>query len=367
MASILVIDDDVEILEMLRLLLEEREGHEVILSASGEDGLSKAMDDPPDLVIVDIMMPDITGFEVCRRLREEPATASLPILVLTARGHSVDREAALKTGADAYLAKPVTTQDLADQVNDLLEEHVASEPAPDAKSLVLLSLKGGVGVTTLAVNMAVSLTQTRTGGVCLVDLCPTSGHAALQLGLRPQPNWSTLLQEEQPSAKTLESCLLSHQSGLQLLASPMVPPVGECLTQTNVAHILESLLQQFATVVVDAPSLLGEATAAALDAASVIGLVAMAEPASIQTTIGTLRSMERWSDKIQIVLNQTRPNLQIAPDALARVFKRAPLATIPFEQRQSQALSQGEPLALSTPDSAFAKAIRSLPWKMLRP
>lgn len=367
MASILVIDDDVEILEMLRLLLEKREGHEVLLSASGKDGLSKAIDHPPDLAIVDIMMPDITGFEVCRRLREEPKTASVPILVLTARGHSVDREAALNMGADAYLSKPVTTQELAAQVNELLEQHVASKPSPDARSIAMLSLKGGVGVTTLVVNMAASLTQTRGGGVCLVDLCPASGHAALQLGLRPQPNWSRLAQNDQPSLKEIERCLLPHRSGLQLLASPMVPPTEEHLTRARVDHLLQSLQHQFATLVIDTPSILNEATSAVLDAASVIGIVATAEPASIQTTIGTLRSLKPWSDKLQIILNQPRPGLQISADALARIFKQPPLTTMPFDQKQNQALSQGKPLALSTPDSAFAKAIRALPWKMLRP
>ena len=92
MAKILVIDDNVDLLQMMRLILQERGKHEVTLSADGADGLSRALSSPPDLAIVDVMMPGITGYDIIRRLREQRQTKDLPILVLTARGQMIDRQ-----------------------------------------------------------------------------------------------------------------------------------------------------------------------------------------------------------------------------------------------------------------------------------
>ena len=72
MARILVIDDNVELLETIRQILEQRGGHQAVLSADGADGLAKALADPPDMAIVDVMMPGVSGYEICRRLRANP-------------------------------------------------------------------------------------------------------------------------------------------------------------------------------------------------------------------------------------------------------------------------------------------------------
>ena len=124
MAKILVIDDNADLLQMLRLILQERGKHEVILSGDGADGLSRALASPPDLAIVDVMMPGITGYDVVRRMREMPQTSSVPILVLTARGQTIDQQTALQAGANAFMAKPVTPQTLLEQVENLSLIHI---------------------------------------------------------------------------------------------------------------------------------------------------------------------------------------------------------------------------------------------------
>src|SRR5512143_3363775 len=106
MANILVIDDDLDLQQMLRLMLQ-RGGHKVITTGDGPDGLAKAKQLKPDMAIVDVMMPGMNGYQVVRKMREEPATADMVILVLTARAQPVDREAALAARADDYMPKPV--------------------------------------------------------------------------------------------------------------------------------------------------------------------------------------------------------------------------------------------------------------------
>ncbi len=377
MANILVIDDDAELLEMIRRLLEQHGGHQAMLSADGADGLAKALADPPDLAIVDVMMPDVSGYEVCRQLRANPSTASVPIIVLTARGQLVDRQAALDAGADDYIVKPVAVMELLGRVNALLAKSPAAKSPLLARTIVLLSLRGGVGVTTLAVNLAATLA--RTGGnfppvggteggeaACLVDLCPSSGHVALQLGLRPEPNWSDLVQASVLDTEVVEGSLLKHASGLRVLASPVFPVVGQGLPQTVVQTTFEILQQRFAIIVVDTPSVLSEVTTAALETAHVVGLVVTADAPSIQTAIGTLRTLEQWLAKFQIILNQNTPESQWPAGTIERALKRPPMWTVPFDPAQAQALTQGTPLVLHSPSSPLAQAVQGLAQALSR-
>jgi pilus assembly protein CpaE len=358
----LVIDDDAELLGMIRLLLERRGGHETILSPDASDGLAKAREDPPDLAIVDVMMPSMTGYEVCRRLREYPETASMPILVLTARGQAVDRQAALDAGADEHVAKPVAMTDLLERVNELLEERPT---ARTSQVIALLSLRGGVGVTTLAVNLAATLVQKEPGNVCLVDLCHSSGHVALQFGLRPDPDWSDLLQEGALDAEAVKACLLEHASGLQLLASPFVPLVREELPRATVETLLTGLQQRFDDIVVDTPPALNAVTMAALDAASDTWLVVAPETASIQTTLGAIRAFGERSDQLRVIVNQPTRQRRTSPDAIEGLLKRPVAGTVPFDEGQAEALAQGRPLALSNPDSPLAAAVERLATELI--
>jgi len=360
MAKILVIDDNADLLETIRQILALRGAHQVVVSAEGADGLAKATADPPDLAIVDVMMPGVSGYEVCRQLRANPRTASVPIIIFTARGQPVDRQAAMDVGADDYMAKPVPMKELLERVNHLLAKRAAETAHVLAGMVVLLSLRGGVGVTTLAVNLAATLARARDGTACLVDLCPSSGHVALHLGLRPEPNWSDLVKIGVPDAEFVEALLLQHASGLRVLASPIFPVVGQGLERTVVEAMLRVLRQRFAAVVVDAPSVLDEATMAALGVATVVGLVVTPEAPAIQTAVGTLRVLEQWSDKFRIILNQITPGAKLPTEVIERTLKRLLLGTIPFDPAQARALAHGAPLALHSPTSPLAQAVRGL-------
>ncbi|RLC63041.1 MAG: hypothetical protein DRI48_08860, partial [Chloroflexi bacterium] len=367
MARILVIDDETELLQVISIVLERRGGHETVVSAKAREGLALALADPPDLAIIDVMMPGMTGYEICRQLRANPATASIPIIILTARAQIVDREAALEAGADVYMTKPAEMTDLLDQVNELLAKRAVGEPSALAGTVVLMSLRGGVGVTTLAVNLAATLVRGGDSSVCLVDLCPSSGHVALQLGLRPEPNLADLMRAYEvltPGAEAVEEYLLQHASGLRVLASPLFPIVGPGAPRAVVEATLGSLRQRFAVVVVDVPSVLAEATMVAVEAASAVALVVTAEAPSIQATIGTLRVLNQWSNKCHLILNQVTPGPQPAPAAIERTLRRSFAGVVPFDPAQARALPQGVPLAFSSPDSPLAQSVQEWAHKL---
>lgn len=359
MARILVVDDNADLLQMIRTLLEQRGNHEVILSADGEDALEKARAHPPDLAIVDVMMPGITGYEVCRRLRQNPATAQIPVIILTARGQPVDRETALSAGADDYITKPVTMGELLERVNHWLTRKRERRAAGGI--VAVLGLRGGVGVTTVAVNLAVTLARAFPNQVCLVDLCPSSGHGALQLGLRPDPNWSALaLLTSGLGADTVRNYLLSHPSGLHLLASPFVPVIGEGLRREMAQALLAALRENFANVVVDLPSILTEGVMVILEDATAILLVTTADPPALQTAVGTLHVLQSFASRIRLLLNQVGPGPLPPVEALQRVLRRPIAGVIPYDPGQARALSQGKPLALIMPESPLARAIAQL-------
>ena len=125
-AHILVVDDDSRVTGALRRTLAY-EGYQVSVAGNGEQALMVARTKPPDLVILDLMLPGIDGLEVCRRLRSDGV--SIAVLMLTARDAVVDRVAGLETGADDYLVKPFALEELLARVKALLRRHNPSDIA----------------------------------------------------------------------------------------------------------------------------------------------------------------------------------------------------------------------------------------------
>ncbi|MGO1395290.1 MAG: response regulator transcription factor [Halomonas sp.] len=119
MAKVLVVDDEPNIVLSLEFLMQQA-GFEVVTAEDGEQALARVNDAQPDLLLLDISLPGISGFDVLERLRNEAATAQLPIIMLTAHGRDVEREKGMALGADDYITKPFSTQSLVGKVKALL-------------------------------------------------------------------------------------------------------------------------------------------------------------------------------------------------------------------------------------------------------
>lgn len=111
MPSILVIEDEVDLQHVLEYNLKQS-GYEVLSALRGKDGLRLAAEKSPSLVLLDLMLPDIPGTQVCRTLKSEPATATIPVLMMTARGEEADRIVGFELGADDYVVKPFSVREL---------------------------------------------------------------------------------------------------------------------------------------------------------------------------------------------------------------------------------------------------------------
>jgi two-component system phosphate regulon response regulator PhoB len=128
--KILVVDDEPDALELIQYNLKAA-GYDVATAADGEEALKKARAANPALVILDVMLPEVDGLEVCKRLRREPATAAVPIIMLTAKAGEIDRVLGLELGADDYVTKPFSPRELVLRVKALLRRRAATEPEPE--------------------------------------------------------------------------------------------------------------------------------------------------------------------------------------------------------------------------------------------
>lgn len=117
--KILVIDDDPSSLKLVGYTLEKK-GYQVITASDGLEGFRKARDEHPDLIILDVMLPGMDGYEVCHRLRQKAETTTLPILMISGKAHQDDKDIGLRVGADEYLTKPVAPSTIVGKVETLL-------------------------------------------------------------------------------------------------------------------------------------------------------------------------------------------------------------------------------------------------------
>lgn len=385
MARILVIDDDFDLSEVIKMMLE-RNGHEVNVANSGQDGLDLIRENRFDLVVLDVMMPDMDGYQVARQLRDNPETKDQMILILTARAQAIDKKAAFDAGADNFLAKPVPPKELNAKVLEMLEAGRASEgemegepkpePEPEPESqptpepeparsgpkgrlFTILSMRGGTGQTTFAVNLALTLVRQKRR-VCLVDLSPYSGHVALHFGLRKAPSWADLPNEF--SQQQLGKVLVKHPSGLFLLAAPVQPSMSG-MSSELFTNVLLALQSAFTDVIIDGASWTDAATRSAVEQANRLFIVLAPEIGSVQTTVHTLAMLKTTDfdlNKLRFILNQPNARPTVSRAAIEKALGRPISLELPFESLQQKAFMKGAPIALSAPNQPYSVGINKI-------
>lgn len=133
MSRVLIVEDDPDIAALLQHTLEKG-GHTIDVLASGSSVLPRVAAAPPDLVVLDLMLPGMNGLQVCQALRRDPATAAIPILMLTAKGDEDDRVRGLELGADDYVTKPFSIRELMARVKAVLRRRSLASPAAPAEN-----------------------------------------------------------------------------------------------------------------------------------------------------------------------------------------------------------------------------------------
>lgn len=371
MAKILVIDDDDQLLNMIATILQRHE-HEVVLESNPERGLSRVIKEQPDVLVLDVMMPRINGHDLCRQIRQTPEIAGLSILMLTARAQPVDRKTALESGADDYLSKPVQARELIDHVEDLLFRGGAPRPKMPAVTISFFGMRGGVGRTTLAVNLAAALRAASEEEACLVDLSPSIGQVVMHFRQQQESSWNDLITTNPLEWDMVADSLLDTPAGLHILAAPEWPCAPETLTATLLQHILLLLQEQMKFVVLDLPPVLTPAVESALHLSDMIFYVVTPDIISVKTAIQSRPAIAELSHQPQqfaYLLNQARPDVELASTTVEKGLKARLGFKIGYDKNQHLALAKGTPLALSEKESPLADGMRRMAqaiWERIR-
>lgn len=259
--KILIIDDDLDTLRLVGLMLQ-RQGYQISAATNGQQGLDKAFDENPDMILLDIMMPDMDGYEVTRRLRSNPSTMETPILMFTAKTQMEDKVIGFEVGANDYLTKPTHPSELQARVKTLLARATEKKggkgtirDSGDGFVIGVIGARGGLGTTTIAVNVAAGLQARTRNEVIVAEMLPGRGALALELGVTGTKGLVDLLGTSKLSdltRDTMREALTHHPSGLGLLLASDRPRDMHLSSQSaNYAEIASRMSSLARFVVLD--------------------------------------------------------------------------------------------------------------------
>ncbi len=364
---ILIVDDDVDSLKLIGLMLQ-RQGYEIVVANNGQQALARAHSDQPDLIILDIMMPDMDGYEVCRRLRHDPTTQTIPIIMFTAKTLVDDKVAGFEAGADDYLTKPTHPAELASRVKAVIARSAAQRRTGGDSTMVMgfLGAKGGVGTSTLAANVAAALAKN--DPTVLADFRLGLGTLGLSLGFGRSTGMANLLARPASdiTPRAVENELVTHNSGLRLLLSSCRPKETLLnVTPDSAAMIVRHLRTLARIIILDLGAGMNRLTARLLQ--EVDQLTMAVEPNRVALTLAreTLHEVEQIGlahAKISVVLvNRVQSSLQIPWQEAEQILNHEMTAIIsPAPEVAFQAAEAGFPIVLFQPNSIVANQFTKL-------
>jgi pilus assembly protein CpaE len=362
---ILLVDDEEQIRKLLEASLQRR-GYDVAVASDGIEALRQIRTTMPDLIVTDVNMPNMNGFELTRRLRADHRTARVPIVMLSARKQADDILTGYAEGADEYIAKPIEMAVLTAKIEVLIKRMraTAGEVIKRGRVIVFVRGKGGSGATTLAVNSAVALAETKMYKTAVLDLSLEFGNVASHLNLKPQHTLADLAatQPDQLDDATFATFISQDRSGVQVCVGCDAPERAELVTVSAVQQSIDRLRRSSEYVMVDTPASFTQHTLAAVDAADGACVVCEPHVASMKAGLDCLAVLEKLSfprERTLLAVNRTT-QAGLETDEVARFFNRRPDIVIPFTPAFDDAADRGRPIIVLHPDNASSKQLRDL-------
>jgi DNA-binding response OmpR family regulator len=368
--KILIVDDDVDTLKLVGLMLE-RQGYDISVANNGAQGIRKAAAEVPDLILLDVMMPDMDGYEVTQRLRSEPALAHIPIVMFTAKSMVDDKVAGFEAGVDDYLTKPTHPAELTAHVKAVLARAVQanSEVPTSEKGVVVgfLGARGGLGTTTLAINTAIAL-QRAGQDVIVAEMDPGRSSLRLDLGIDRGSGLSNLLTRSLKDIhlRSIDAELVNHKSKVRLLLGDFRPgetELGQAIPQMEA--IVNNLSAMATLVILDLGAGLQPYVKPLLEICD--RLVLIVEPVFptnrfAMALVDELEASGFGRHKIYLtLLTKTRTSLQIPWRQLQADLGVELLGVIPPAAEQAhQAAQSGTPLIMAQTEGLIVDQLLQL-------
>ena len=373
--KILIIDDDLDTLRLVGLMLQ-RQGYQISAATNGQQGLDKAFEEDPDLILLDIMMPDMDGYEVTRRLRRNPSTLETPILMFTAKTQLDDKVVGFEVGANDYLTKPTHPSELQARVKTLLsrandKKDTAALGRDENRGYVIgvLGARGGLGTTTLAINLAAELYARTKSEVVLAEMLPGQGALTLDLGAANSRGLTELLSVSKLDEITREKVretLVGHASGLKLFLSSDRPRDMNLVNQlANYDVIVKQLAALTRFLVLDLGTGLQPFAEKILPKCHEIMTVIEGVPNTIthaKALIADIAALDIPRNNIQVVLNnRVRSDTQLPASQVQAKLEHEIICTLTAAPELFvQATRMQTPAVLCQPESLTARQIMKL-------
>jgi CheY-like chemotaxis protein/MinD-like ATPase involved in chromosome partitioning or flagellar assembly len=370
--KILIVDDDIETVRLVDLMLK-RKGYETITANNGAQAIELAISTKPALIVLDIMMPDMDGYQVTVLLRNNPATADIPILMFTAKGQVDDKVTGYEAGADDYLSKPVHPAELVAHIKALLARRApqADDVSTGSQSYVLgvVAPTGGMGASTLALNLAIALQKKSKKEVIAAELRPGHGTWGIDLGYTDPESLGNLLRM-QPSAITISAVqeeLVQTTYGIKLLmASPNVSEATLLPRSEQMLAVIRQLRLICDILVLD----IGTAILPYYDKLIQVcnELIMVVEPYPASTKRARLLMTELAKSSAgknkplnMVISNRVRANMQLtAADVNERLGQTVKIVIPPAPEMAYQAAIRFIPLSQVQPDDLIAQQFKRL-------
>jgi CheY-like chemotaxis protein/MinD-like ATPase involved in chromosome partitioning or flagellar assembly len=369
-ARIAVIDDEAPNRAYLNALLGGA-GFEVQLATGGDEGVTLVEKERPDLVLVDLMMPDVDGYTVCERIRKGPAGSGIQIIVLTALDGLDSKVRALTLGADEYLVKPVESLELLTRINGMLAraDRLRQEGSQRRGRLIVVAgAKGGIGTSTVAMNLAAHQAAGKSqDDVVLADLAVPVGTLGSMLNIEVPDRWvwREVLEDGIASVHRLSSYLMRNpQVPLRLLPGVRRGSPYRDVKPDAVSAFATSLRGLGESIVVDlgnqpspfAPPLLREADA--------ILVVVEPEVICVELTAHFLARLQETgilSHRIRLVISNPHGSLQLSRTEVGTALKLEVAGMILYQRDEFSAASKRRlPIVLQQPEGSAAVQFQEL-------
>lgn len=375
--NILIVDDDIDTVRLVGLMLE-RQGYSILAANTGQQALERAKHDRPDLIVLDIMMPDLDGYEVTRRLREDPVTANIPIIMFTAKTQVDDKILGLEVGADDYLTKPTQPRELVAHIKAaLLRLKKTSEltaQKPRGFMTGVLAAKGGLGVTTVVLNVGIAIRRITNKDIIVAEFRPGQGSISLALGLKNPEGLNRLIQQKpiEITAHDVEVELLDYLTGIRLLLSSFNPRDVQYEFASDAFNAIARQLPYLASyVLVDLGPGLSPLNGKVLNHCD--QLIVITEPVP-QTVIQTkiliqdLLSHGIGEGRIKVtLLNRLRTSLQLSwTQVQDQLGMNITSVITPAPELAYQAASQNIPIITQQPDGLTADQFYKLAEQVIQ-
>jgi pilus assembly protein CpaE len=352
--KVLIVDDDVQTLRLVGLMLE-RQGYKILAANNGTQALQMAHTEHPDVILLDVMMPDVDGYEVTRRLRKDPDTANIPVLMFTAKTQVDDKIVGYEAGADDYLAKPIHPAELTAHLRALLQRsRVRAVPSKERGYVVgVLAAKGGVGVSTLALNLAIAYHQKTKVEVIAAELRPGQGTWSGELSHTFSEGLGNILRmrAQDITATSIENEMARMPYGIRLLmASPKSKDTELMKNTEQLEALVENLPLLAKLVLLDIGTNFIPGYEMLLGHCNEVVVVTEPFPASVQRTrslIDDLATIGFGRSKLLTVvsINRIRADVQLSITQMQEVLG-VPIAQVipPAPEIAFQAANRNIPL-----------------------